>query len=380
MERCAVIVAMTGSEWPLTGELAQAYILPRLARFGIRLIQVARSGHLKEDGYTVLDDSRAPSELHMRGDFTLFMEMVRAGTIPQLGGARKCSQKAKGYPLDWMIAKVTNGAPFYQIMGFEANEASRCLKDAKASKNPMRAGVYPLTTWDMPAAPGRQGWTREVCEQFIFDALGIWWPKSACTFCVYALVTKAGQARVLEGFARAPELAYEPLVMEQIAVALNPTQTLLANQALYDLMAATPGQERALAMFEQRLDHMQWALVQTRRAMDAKDGDANLRGATARALTIHGTGSRSAMKARLFTAGALLGHADVDRRQARYPRVWLNERMATYPTTDHLLTIVPALVADKIAPAFPNLWPRVRAAELRRPALPVQDGLFGAAS
>jgi hypothetical protein len=37
----------------------------------------------------MLDDSRTPAALHLAGDFTLFVEMVRAGTLPQLGGVRK---------------------------------------------------------------------------------------------------------------------------------------------------------------------------------------------------------------------------------------------------------------------------------------------------
>ena len=349
LERSVVIVAMTGSESPITGQLAQAYILPRLSRWGIRLVQIARAGPYQEDGVTILDDSRHPTELHMAGDFTLFTEMVRAGTIPQLGGERRCSMKAKGVPGDETIATVTRGERYWQIMGYELDEKKRCTKDT-ASNDDRRTGVYPLaTSW---------GWTREICERFIHQQLGVWWPKSACTFCVFALSNKAGRARVLAMFAHDPELAYEALVMEQISVALNPTQTLLRDGTLYDLMATTPGQRPALELFEQRLNAMPWALVEVRRAMDAKNRDPHKRGTSARDLLIHSTGSRADIDAALSNAADLRGEA-IDRTDGRYPRVWIRRRQTLYPTTEHLLTIAPALVVNKTAPAFPKLWFRI---------------------
>lgn len=39
-----VVTAMTGDEWPVTGHLVTAHILPRLRAHGIRYAQVARAG------------------------------------------------------------------------------------------------------------------------------------------------------------------------------------------------------------------------------------------------------------------------------------------------------------------------------------------------
>ncbi|MFC6883492.1 hypothetical protein [Actinomadura yumaensis] len=352
LDRLVVVVAMVGSEWPLTGELAERHIVPRLARWGIRLVQVARRGRTKDEGVTVLDDSTAPTRLHMAGDFTLFMELVAAGTVPQLG-KRFCSEKSKGVPLDETIGVITGGQPFAQIMGFEANEESRCTRDTKANKNPARTGVYPLLT---------RGWTRADCEAFIHGMLGVWWPKSACTFCVFALANKDGRARVLAGFAAAPALAWEPLVMEWIAVSINPTQTLMRDSsghpwALYDLMAATPGQEEALRLFHDRLDSLRWSLIEVRRVMDAKGGDPQARGATGRAVTVHRTGTRAEMLAALTEIERPDGViAPVD---PLHPRVWIHRREATYPTYDRLWTVVPDYVQTKIGPVFPKLWARI---------------------
>lgn len=344
VERLVVVTAMTGSEWPIHRTLVERHVLPRLARHGIRYVQVARTGPRKGHGITVLDDSRRPSRLHMDGAYRLFDEMVTAGTIPQLGGARKCSQKAKGVPADEVIALVTGGAPYRQIMGFEAGELSRCSKDT-AANSPLRTGVYPLVAWS---------WTREMCELYIYEQTGEWWPKSACTFCVYALANREGRARVLGGFAADPALAWEPLLMETVAEGLNPSQTLMAGRSLYDLMAVTPGQEEALRLFEERVRAVRWAVVEVRRAISGP-------GRGARAIGVLGEGTR----------GECLAELEAESHQTEVPieetgrhrRVWLRRRVeGVFPTAEHLIVAVPATVVDKVGPGFAAAWERAGAA------------------
>ncbi len=61
LERTAVLYMATGSEWPETRLLVDEFVLPLLREHGVRFVQLARNGHRKEDGFTVLDDSRDPS-------------------------------------------------------------------------------------------------------------------------------------------------------------------------------------------------------------------------------------------------------------------------------------------------------------------------------
>ncbi|MFC8664021.1 hypothetical protein [Streptomyces sp. NPDC057199] len=63
LERTAVLYMATGSEWPETRLLVEEFMLPLLREHGVRFIQLARNGHLKADGFTVLDDSRHPQWL-----------------------------------------------------------------------------------------------------------------------------------------------------------------------------------------------------------------------------------------------------------------------------------------------------------------------------
>jgi hypothetical protein len=95
-----VITAMTGDEWPATGRLVTEHVLPRLREHGNRWIQVARTEASQADSITILDDSRAPCEVHLGGAYKLSDEMLAAGTVPQVAGSRKCSAKAKGWVLD----------------------------------------------------------------------------------------------------------------------------------------------------------------------------------------------------------------------------------------------------------------------------------------
>ncbi len=127
LERTAVLYMATGSEWPETRLLVEEFMLPLLREHGVRFIQLARNGHLKADGFTVLDDSRHPERLFARGPWTLWDDLESVGTVPQQAGTRKCSLWAKGAVGDWWLAQAFGGRPFRQIMGFNADEDGRRL-------------------------------------------------------------------------------------------------------------------------------------------------------------------------------------------------------------------------------------------------------------
>ncbi|MFE4756044.1 hypothetical protein ACFRIB_38435 [Streptomyces mirabilis] len=173
LERTAVLYMATGSEWPETRLLVEEFILPLLRERGVRFVQLSRSGHLKADGITVLDDSRHPEQLFARGPWTLWDEMESVGTVPQQAGTRKCSLRAKGDVGDWWLTSVMGGRPFRQIMGFNADEPGRRFGDQAASKIPGRTGAYPLISW---------GWGRQQVEDYLLERFGVHWPKSYCTF------------------------------------------------------------------------------------------------------------------------------------------------------------------------------------------------------
>ena len=102
LSELTVLTAMVGDEFQETGDLMEQHVLPLLREHGVRYVQVARGGRSDRDGVVVLDDSRAPSMVHLSGGgWSLMDELTLAGTVPQFrSGARKCSLKFKGWPTE----------------------------------------------------------------------------------------------------------------------------------------------------------------------------------------------------------------------------------------------------------------------------------------
>src|SRR5262249_2468670 len=150
---------------------------------GLRWAQIARGGPRQADGVKVLSDTRQPDTVHLTGAYRLSHEMLAAGTVPQASGARKCSAKAKGWPLDQFIAAQTLRQPYLPRRGSEAGEPGPPLRAASHNTD-LRTGVYPLIEW---------GWDRATCKRYIERQLGVRWIKSACTYCPFALLNHQGR-------------------------------------------------------------------------------------------------------------------------------------------------------------------------------------------
>ncbi|MGR3280592.1 hypothetical protein ACSYAD_36670, partial [Acaryochloris marina NIES-2412] len=75
-----LITAQTGNEHQSTKRLVETHILPLLRQHQIRFVQVAKAGHSKRDGYTVLSDTQNPYTCHIEGDYTLGHSLRIAGT------------------------------------------------------------------------------------------------------------------------------------------------------------------------------------------------------------------------------------------------------------------------------------------------------------
>ncbi|MFJ8158511.1 hypothetical protein [Streptomyces sp. NPDC094468] len=207
LDRTVVLYMATGSEWPQTRLLVEKFMLPLFREHGVRFVQLARNGHLKSDGFTVLDDSRRPARLFERGSWTLWEDQESVGTVPQQAGTRKCSLWAKGDVGDWWLKQVFGGRPFRQILGFNADEKGRRFGDQVASKIPGRTGEFPLIDWD---------WGREKCEKFLYETFDVKWPKSYCTVCCFPASMGALPAH-LERMRSHPDIAGEVLRLEYTA-------------------------------------------------------------------------------------------------------------------------------------------------------------------
>lgn len=195
----------------------------------VRFIQVARSQrHTTIDGggIVVLDDTRNPTFLYLEGAYTLWGELTEAGTVAQASGARLCSVPSKGAALDPVIARITRGQPYRHVIGFEANELGRAAKDALHNTD-LRTGEYPLIEW---------GWDRAAANAYTESVIGTTIGRSACTFCPFTFSNRSGRAAALERFRIEPHVGASALLMERIAIALNPAQGIVAGKRLIDLV------------------------------------------------------------------------------------------------------------------------------------------------
>lgn len=339
-----VVTAMTGDEWPVTGRLVTAHILPRLREHRVRYAQVARAGPVQADGIAVLDDSRSPRRLHLPGAFRLSDELRAAGTVPQVAGVRKCSLKAKGWPIDQFLARATAGRPYLHAMGYEAGETGRARRDATYD-TATRTGIYPLIAW---------GWDRAACERYIRSLTGADWPRSACTYCPFALCSADGRARVLAAYAADPATGARALLLEHLAVCLNPRQGLAAGERLAGILVGTGRHEAVLAAFRAGLHRTPWRLYEVRRVIRPRADDPSRPGSASRSLRAIAAGGRAEMTAALREQAASRGARIITDTVAQ--RAWLRVRGECYPAAEHFLVVAPAGARDKESPGFARAW------------------------
>ena len=342
LSRLVVVTAMTGDEWPQTGLDVAEHVLPLLRTHGVRFVQAAR-GRARVSaagaGMTVLDDSRAPTEVFLAGDYKLSEEMAVIGTIPQSGGRRACSMHAKGEVLDPLIAELTGGRSFRHAVGFEVDELSRVRRDRQYG-SAQRQPVYPLVEW---------GWDRAACLAYIHAQTGVVWSKSACTMCPFAFGSAAGRERTLALYAKHPDVAARTLMMEHTALSLNPAQGLIAGARLIDLVRSR-GMREALAAFAAELAAAEWAVYEVRRINRPSRDDPLRYGNSARAVMRRTAGlSQEGALRDLRGQGPIDGSDDV-------ARVWLRRAGEQLPSVAHFFAAAPTSVQDKQQPNFDDWW------------------------
>ncbi len=326
----------TGNEWNLTGKLVREHILPLLREHGIRYSQLARRGPSRaKDGFIVLSDTNWPETLYIDGCYKLGDEMNDNGTVPQVGGTRKCSIKAKGEVIDDFLAMITGGEPFLHVIGFEANELSRAIRDAKYNTE-QRTGNYPLIEWN---------WNRKACEAYITEKTGVAWIKSACTFCPFALANKEGQGRVLDMLSCEPNSGIGALIMEYRSISLNPTQGLIKAGSMLDLLRKAGRHNEMLRAWGRSVAAMEWRIYEVQRVAMPTEKDP-AKGVWNRSVRSIAAGTRQEMLNDLQELAAAEG-AEVEKDELAVSRVWLTRRNEGFPCYERLYVVAPAGARDK---------------------------------
>ena len=348
-DQFVVISAQPGGESQLTKTYNERHVLPLLREHGIRYIQVARRGRSFTDGYTVLDDSRCPTQLYStptaeKPFFTLYQEMLENGTVPQFAsGKRVCSDKFKGQPIHWLLKDMFGMQPIIQIFGYSADEPKRIAKALlhEPSRGLNNTFVFPLDQW---------GVDRIAVAANTDITFGEPAPRSCCGFCPFA-ESSGGTNEMIVRWRQFPDECLATLQLEHVSVALNPRATLYPGErraltVVQKAHAADPqGLAQALADYTAWLTTTTWAVYSVQRVYHKV-------GTTDRRLTTLATGSRAAMTAAVATHGDVEHHAN----DAVTPRVYLRRREASYPSTEEMIVAAPALANDKSRTRFAKSW------------------------
>jgi hypothetical protein len=366
LSKLVVIVAMTGDEWENTRTDVERYILPRIRQHNVRFVQVARAGHLQKKGIIVLDDGRQPHRLFADGAYKLSHELQSAGVVPAFAGQHKCSLKFKAFVIESWLQQNVYGTAIRHTFGYNADELGRVaksdqaiaritfgfnsdegarVKKGQAYDRPYRIGHYPLVEW---------GWDRQDCLLYIKEVTGVDWQKSACVYCPFARVDASMIARQKQF----PDQVSHAMVLERLALAMNPRGQLYKQQPLYQIVSAS-GNRPALDLFHARLEKEPWGLYRVRRIYQPKavyEGTGKHRKLLRYDNTKKGTAQRCVERTAEFTNSAealrQLRHMAV---QNNFP-VHLHHELSyatvsqcgrTYPTSEEYYVAAPALVETK---------------------------------
>lgn len=361
-----VVTAMVGAEWPDTGDDFEKHILPLFREHGVRFVQLARKGHLEEEGIAILDDSRSTQRLYLAGAYTLTEELEAAGTVPQYGSEHRCSLKFKAFVIEtWMeqfLAGLVRHSFGYNAgeldrvalcdaamaarvsFGFNRDELDRVLLGQKYDR-PARISHYPLVLW---------GWDRRKCLEYIYETLGVVWRKSACRYCPFARVTPEHIARQKEF----PAATASAMFTERLSLAMNQRGQLYKSEPLYQIVTNS-GNQAALEMFATQMQSASWAVYRVRRIYKPKvlyAGEGKQRRIVGSDPKKKGRADRCVEKIETFPNedGAILRlrelaiEHNVEPYQAH--GLWyahLARCDGKFPTTEEFLVVAPAVVETK---------------------------------
>lgn len=343
LDQLITITAMTGDEHADTAQAMTQHILPAMRRHRLRYVQLSRAGQSSRAGITVLDDSRKPAVMHMRGPWALSDELARSGTLPPVA-RRACSQRAKGDVIDrWLTTELAD-TPYLHIKGYRHDETRRITADVNpATTN--RHRDYPLHRWQ---------WRRPQAAAYLHDIYRRNWPRSCCRYCPFQN-SQEGIGELITRWAALPDGAVQSLILERVALALNPRQALFGTRSAHHLVADHHQLHEAAQIAQRRLDEMPWAVYDVRRIFHAADGDPTRKGHAWRSVRRLATLDRADADQALNDYAAMQ-HAPVIADEYAIPRAWHHHAGDRFPTLEQYLTTAPAVADDKERPQFARAW------------------------
>lgn len=346
-----VVTAMTGDEPDATRRLMEQHLLPIMRRTGTRFVQIARAG--QSGGYVVLDDSRSPRKMIMRGPWRLSDELSASGTVPQVAAKRRlCSWRAKGSVLDAWYADEYHGAPFRHIIAFAAEEARRAERDQNYLTGGRRPEYPLIDAWN---------WDRQRCDRYLLELFGEPWARSMCSYCPFSS-SRTGLPELVERWRAEPDTGAAALGLEYTALALNPRSRLFGKRSAQDVVR-DHGLDQVWQHHQHLLAGQRWSVYEVRRIIHPRRADPTAKGPAWRSVRTLYTGDRDRAEEILRRRAGHAG-ADVVLDEHGILRAELRARGDTYPTIEQALALAPAGVQDKQRPRFEDWFQQLAAASV----------------
>ena len=339
-----VVMAQTGGESQQTKQDNEEHILPIMRKHGIRFVQIARAGLSANEGYTILNDTRSPETMFIQGGYPLYTELIESGVVPQYAnGKRICSDRSKGVPIRAYLYDMYKDEPFSYIFGFSNEEDRRINKAIRHETLNKINGkmIFPLKEW---------GLDRNACAALSEIVFGKVIARSCCSFCPFA-ETSGGESEMLQRYRIYSEEAATTMLLEHVAIALNPRTSLYpGGKRVLDIVRAN-NMQQAIHRYETILTESEWALYHVQRVYRK----INKRVVTDRNLITLMRGDRAAAIEALHARATIENpvrevHGDVT------PRIYLQERIPTYPAIEEMYVIAPAYPKDKQRARFGAVW------------------------
>lgn len=196
-----------------------------------------------------------------------------------------------------------------------------------------RVGFYPLIDW---------GWSREDCENYIFEKLGVRWQKSACVYCPFNKEAGKSTPKGIERLTAHPEQTANALLVEYTSLCMNPRGALFNTKTLHSIVLNSE-QLQAIAAFEETLSRIEYGLYEVKRIYSGP-------GSAARSVIQIAKGSRLEMSAKFEQYVKKLKLKSRSERGINYG--YFAERGEHYPAIEGFLVVAPSTVGTKVRGQF----------------------------
>ena len=223
---------------------------------------------------------------------------------------------------------VASAEVTHMAFGYNATEGKRAVRTT-SHDTLIRVGFYPLLLW---------GWTRLQCLLFIFEILGVWWPKSACLYCPFnSEASKESEAGIARLKAH-PAKNADALLVEYGSLCLNERGALYNTKTLQSIVINNDLLE-AYQIFEAMLDRMEFGLYEVKRVYSAP-------GVAARSVIRIAKGTRAEIAKEFARQTKRLKLKVRTERGINYG--FFAERRAEYPAIEGFLVAAPAHIETKV--------------------------------